>query len=271
MVKAVVIGVGGRMGGRIAHWITMTEGIQIAGAVEGYGHPMIGHDVGEIVGQRHLDVPIVDRLDEVIDKSDVLIEFTHHEASVSHLSLAAEKGKPMVIGTTGFTAQEMDAIRTFTRKTPCVLAPNTSVGVNVLFKVLEDVARILGDDYEVEIIEAHHNQKKDAPSGTAIKMAQIIADVLKRDLERDAVFTRRGMTGARKRTEIGIQAIRGGDIVGDHNVMFITEGERLEFIHRAHSRDNFARGAIRAAKWVVGKPPGLYDMQDVLGLKKPKR
>jgi len=268
MVKAIVIGVGGRMGGRIAHWISLTEGIQMVGAVEGYGHPMIGHDAGELIGQRHLGIPIVEQLEEVIDRGDVLIEFSHHEASVAHLTQAAKRGKPMVIGTTGFTAPEMETIRTLTSRIPCVLAPNMSVGINVLFKVLADVAQILGDDYEVEIVEAHHNQKEDAPSGTAIRMAQIIAEVLNRDLERDAVFNRRGMTGARKRNEIGIHAIRGGDIVGEHDVIFVTEGERLEFIHRAHSRDNFARGAIRAAKWVVGKPAGLYDMQDVLGLKK---
>lgn len=267
MINAVVIGVGGRMGSRIAHWIYQTEGIQIAGAVEGFGHPMIGHDVGEIIGRGQLGVKIHDRLEEVIDKGDVIVEFTHHEATVSHLALASERGKPMVIGTTGFTVQEMEEIKGLTKKVPCVLAPNMSVGINVLFKVLKDVARILGDDYEVEIVEAHHNQKKDAPSGTALKMAQIIAGVLNRDLERDAVYERKGVIGSRKKSEIGIQTLRGGDIVGEHNVMFITEGERLEFIHRAHSRDNFARGAVKAAMWVVGKPPGLYDMQDVLGLK----
>lgn len=267
MVNAVVIGVGGRMGSRIAYWINQTEGIQIAGAVEGFGHPMIGRDVGEIIGGGRLGVKVRDRLEEVIDQGDVIVEFTHHEATVSHLSLAAERGKPMVIGTTGFTAQEMEEIRGYARKVPCVVAPNMSVGINVLFKVLKDVARILGNDYEVEIVEAHHNQKKDAPSGTALRMAQIIAEVLGRDLERDAVYERRGVIGPRKKSEIGIQTLRGGDIVGEHNVMFVTEGERIEFIHRAHSRDNFARGAVRAALWIVGKAPGLYDMQDVLGLK----
>ncbi|HOJ51339.1 MAG TPA: 4-hydroxy-tetrahydrodipicolinate reductase [Syntrophales bacterium] len=267
MINAVVIGVGGRMGSRIAHWIDQTEGIQIAGGVEGFGHPMVGHDVGEIIGRGRLGVKIVDRLEEVVEKADVIIEFTHHEATISHLIVAAGKGKPMVIGTTGFTAQEMEEIRHYAQRVPLVVAPNMSVGINVLFKVLKDVARILGNDYEVEIVEAHHNQKKDAPSGTALKMAQIIAEVLGRDLERDAIYERKGVIGPRKKNEIGIQTIRGGDIVGEHNVMFVTEGERLEFIHRAHSRDNFARGAVRAALWIVGKPPGLYDMQDVLGLK----
>ena len=153
------------------------------------------------------------------------------------------------------------------KKTRCVLAPNMSVGVNVLFKVLDDVARILGDEYDVEIVEAHHHLKKDAPSGTAMKMAQIIAKALKRDLEKDGVYTRKGLIGERTKTEIGIQTLRAGDIVGEHNVMFGAVGERLEFIHRAHSRDNFAKGAIRAAKWIVGRKNGLYDMQDVLGLR----
>lgn len=267
MVKAIVLGVGGRMGGRIAHWVVSTEGIDLVAAVEGHGHPSVGRDVGDILGTGRLGTVVADDLTEVIDAGDVIIDFTHHEATVISMGLAAAKGKGVVVGTTGFTALEMKDIGKLAKKIPCVLAPNMSVGVNVLFKVLRDVARILGPDYDVEIVEAHHNQKKDAPSGTAMKMAQIIADTLDRDLEKDAVYTRHGMIGERKRNEIGIQTIRGGDIVGEHDVMFVTSGERLEFIHRAHSRDNFARGAVRAAGWVVKQKPGLYDMQDVLGLK----
>jgi 4-hydroxy-tetrahydrodipicolinate reductase len=172
-----------------------------------------------------------------------------------------------VIGSTGFTAEEMKQADALAKKTRCVLAPNMSVGVNVMFKVLADVAKILGDEYDVEIVEAHHHLKKDAPSGTAMKMAQIIAEALDRDLDRDAVYMRKGMIGERTRKEIGIQTLRAGDIVGEHTVMFGAVGERLEFIHRAHSRDNFAKGAIRAAKWIVSQKNGLYDMQDVLGLK----
>lgn len=267
MVKAIVMGVCGRMGTRIAHWANTTDGIEIGGAVEGQGHPAIGKDVGEILGIGKTGTVIVDDLAKAIDKGDVIIDFTHHEATVVHMTLAAEKKKAMVVGTTGFTSAEMETIRRLTKKIPCVLAPNMSVGVNVMFKVLNDVARILGPDYNVEIIEAHHYTKKDAPSGTAMKMAQIVADALGRDLEKDAVYERKGMIGERKKTEIGIQTIRGGDIVGEHDVMFITSGERLEFIHKAHSRDNFARGAVRAAMWVVSHKQGLYDMQDVLGLK----
>jgi 4-hydroxy-tetrahydrodipicolinate reductase len=267
MIKAIVLGVGGRMGNRIAHWLVATEGIELVAAVEGKGHAAIGKDVGETLGLSKMGVAVVDDLEEVINAGDVLIDFTHHEATVMNMTLASDKGRAMVIGTTGFTTGELQIIRGLSGKIPCVLAPNMSVGVNVMFKILRDVAQILGGDYDVEIIEAHHNQKKDAPSGTAMKMAQIIAETLERDLEKDAVYARRGMIGERKKNEIGIQTIRGGDIVGEHDVMFVTAGERLEFIHRAHSRDNFARGAVRAAKWIVGQRPDLYDMQDVLGLK----
>lgn len=268
MVKAIVLGVCGRMGTRIAHWVVSTEGIDLVAAVEGVGHPAIGKDVGEFFGSGKTGIIIENDLEKVIDKGDVIIDFTHHEATVAHMGLAAAKGKAMVIGTTGFSVTELQQIHKYGEKTPCVLAPNMSVGVNVMFKVLKDVAKILVDDYDVEIVESHHNQKKDAPSGTAMKMAQIIADALDRDLEKEAVYTRKGMIGARTKKEIGIQTIRGGDIVGEHDVMFVTSGERLEFIHRAHSRDNFARGAVRAAMWIFGKKQGMYDMQDVLGLKK---
>ena len=267
MVKAIVLGVCGRMGTRIAHWVIATEGIEMVGAVEGHGHPAVGKDVGEVLGAGKTGIKIVDDLGKVIDKGDVVIDFTHHEATVVNMALAAEKKKALVVGTTGFTSKELETIKRLTKKIPCVLAPNMSVGVNVMFKVLKDVSQILGPDYDVEIIEAHHHTKKDAPSGTAMKMAQIIADTLGRDLEKDAVYERKGMIGERKKNEIGIQTIRGGDIVGEHDVMFITAGERLEFIHKAHSRDNFARGAVRAAKWVINYKQGLYDMQDVLGLK----
>jgi 4-hydroxy-tetrahydrodipicolinate reductase len=211
-----------------------------------------------------------DKLTECIDRADVVIDFTHHEASLGYLKIASEKGCAIVIGSTGFLPDEMDKVRSMAQKTRCVLAPNMSVGVNVMLKVLEYCAGILNDDYDVEIVEAHHHLKKDAPSGTALEMARVIADRLGRDLEKDAVFKRHGMIGERSKREIGIQTIRAGDIVGEHTVMFGGIGERLEFTHRAHSRDNFAKGAIRAAQWLVGQPNGLYDMQDVLGLRNIK-
>jgi 4-hydroxy-tetrahydrodipicolinate reductase len=269
MIKAIVMGAGGRMGGRISALIAAAEGIEAVAAVEMTGHPAVGKDLGEILGLGKSGKTIVDDLKKVIDGGDVIIDFTHHESSLQNLAQAAKKGKPIVIGTTGFTADELKKAKAFAKRCPCVLAPNMSVGVNVMFKVLENVATILGNDYDVEIVEAHHNLKKDAPSGTAMKMAQIIAGALNRKLDVEGVYTRKGMIGERSKTEIGIQTLRGGDIVGEHNVMFVTNGERLEFIHRAHSRDNFARGAIRAARWVINQKNGLYDMQDVLGLRTP--
>jgi len=267
MIKTILMGAGGRMGGRIGNLITAAPDMEIAAAVEAKGHPAVGKDVGEALGLGKIGVAIVDDLKKVISLGDVVIDFTHHESSLKHLEIAAKQGKPIVIGTTGFTAAEMTAAKRLAKKTPCVIAPNMSVGVNVMFKVLENVAATLGNDYDVEIVEAHHNLKKDAPSGTAMKMAQVVAAALNRNLDKEGVYTRKGMIGERTKTEIGIQTLRGGDIVGEHNVMFVANGERLEFIHRAHNRDNFARGALRAARWIVNQQRGLYDMQDVLGLR----
>jgi len=267
MVKAIVTGAGGRMGGRIITLLSADGSIELVGAVEQKGHDLIGKDIGEKLGLGKTGVAVDDRLSACIDKGDVVIDFTHHEASLNHLVIAAERNRAIVIGSTGFTADEMVRIKDLAAKTRCVQSPNMSIGVNVMFKVLDYVAGILGDDYDVEIMEAHHHLKKDAPSGTALKMAQIIAGKLGRDLENAGIYTRKGMIGERSKTEIGIQTLRAGDIVGEHMVMFGGIGERLEFIHRAHSRDNFARGAILAAKWIADQKNGLYDMQDVLGIR----
>jgi 4-hydroxy-tetrahydrodipicolinate reductase len=267
MLRAIVTGAGGRMGGRIISLLAETDGIELTGAVERKGHPLIGRDVGEGLGLGRIGVIIGDDLAGCIAGGDVVIDFTSHDVSANHLQIAAANSRAMVIGSTGFTVDEMKKIRERADDVRCVLAPNMSIGVTVLVKVLADVARILGDDYDVEIIEAHHNLKKDAPSGTAMKIAEVIAESLGRDLEQVGVYCRKGMIGERTKPEIGIQTLRAGDIVGDHTVIFGGMGERLEFIHRAHSRDNFARGAIRAALWVVGRENGIYDMQDVLGLR----
>jgi 4-hydroxy-tetrahydrodipicolinate reductase len=267
MIRAIVMGAGGRMGGKIISLIAQTEGIELGGAVERKGHLAIGRDVGEGLGLGTTGVIIGDDLDGCIGHGDVLIDFTSHEVSLRNLEIAAASGKAIVIGSTGFTDVEMTRVRELSPSVRCVLTPNMSVGVNVLLKVLADVAGILGDDYDVEIVEAHHHLKKDAPSGTALKMAQVIAERLGRNLDQVGVYSRRGMIGERTKPEIGIQTIRAGDIVGEHTVIFGGTGERLEFIHRAQSRDNFARGAIRAALWIVSRKNGLYDMQDVLGLK----
>lgn len=268
MVKAVVTGAAGKMGSRIIALISATDGIETVGAVEQATHPSIGKDAGENLAIGRIGANIEPDLQNCIEKGNVVIDFTSHEASIRNLEIAAEKGCAIVIGSTGFTPAEMKKAEKLAELVPCVLSPNMSVGVNVMFDVLNIAAGILGDDYDVEIMEAHHNLKKDAPSGTAMKMAGIIAETLGRDLKEVGVYNRKGLIGERTKKEIGIQSLRAGDIVGDHMVMFCGMGERLEFVHRAHSRDNFAKGAIRAAKWVVGRKNGLYDMQDVLELRK---
>ena len=267
MVKAIVAGAAGKMGGRIIHTIHQTEEISLTAAFERADHPSVGTDVGEVVGLGTLHLKVAPDLKSVMTEGDVLIDFTHHEASVEHLRQAVAARKPVVIGTTGFTDEEVEAIGKLAKQIPCVQAPNMSMGVNLMFRVVEDMARALGGGFDVEIIEAHHHHKKDAPSGTAVKLAQNLAGALGRDFEQVGVYQRYGIIGERRPEEIGIQTIRGGDIVGEHTVLFAGVGERLEVTHRAHSRDNFARGAVTAAKWIISQAPGLYDMQHVLGLK----
>jgi len=267
MVRAIVSGAAGRMGGRIIHMMEGVEGITLAGALEQPGHPAMGKSVGEVVGLSQKDIAISGSLAEVLPQGDVLIEFTHPEPTLEHLQGVAATGKAMVIGTTGLSPQQIDKLKGLAAKTRVVFAPNMSVGVNLMFKVVEHIAQVLSEGYDVEIVEAHHRLKKDAPSGTALKLAQIIAQTLGRDLDEVGVYGRKGITGERSKEEIGIMTVRAGDIVGEHTVTFCGIGERLEVIHRAHNRDNFARGAVRAAQWLVDQPPGLYDMQDVLGLR----
>ncbi|MBM4288991.1 MAG: 4-hydroxy-tetrahydrodipicolinate reductase [Deltaproteobacteria bacterium] len=265
MIKVIVAGAAGRMGGRIIHMLEGAQGLVLAGAFEKTGHPAVDQDIGEVVGLPKKGILIAGSLAEVLPQGDVLIDFTHPEVSLENVKQAA--GKAMVIGTTGFSAPQMGQIMEAAQHARVVLAPNMSVGVNLMFKVVADIAQILSSGYDVEIVEAHHRLKKDAPSGTAMKLAQVIAAALERDLDQVGVYERKGMIGQRTDAEIGIQTVRAGDIVGEHTVIFGGIGERLEIIHRAHNRDNFARGAVRAAAWIVNQPQGLYDMQDVLGLK----
>lgn len=267
MVRIAVAGAAGRMGSRITALSKEYEGLKLAGAFERKGHKDTGKDIGTIVGIGETGVKLVDSIESIIDDADLVISFTTVEASKEHLRIASSKGKSMVIGTTGFTKDDMKEVVELTKKIPCVMASNMSMGVNLLLKVLQDIARVLGDDYDIEIIEAHHRMKKDAPSGTALKMAQVIADAMQRNLDEVAVYARKGIIGERTKKEIGIQTIRAGDIVGEHTVIFGGLGERIEVTHKVSSRDTFARGALRAALWLSGKPAGLYDMQDVLGLK----
>jgi len=267
MVRAVVVGAGGRMGRRIVHTILQTSGIGLAGAVERDGHPAVGQDVGDLAGEGSVGVVVGSDLSRVVDKAEVILDFTAPEVSLKSLEIGAEHHRAIVIGTTGFSPDQMERVRDLGPRTRCVMAPNMSVGVNVMFKIVEEMARVLGKDYDVEVIEAHHRFKKDAPSGTAMRLGEAIAGVLGQDLETVGVWGRKGLVGERKATEVGVHAVRAGDIVGDHTVIFGGVGERLEVTHRAHSRDNFARGAVKAALWVVDRPNGLYDMQDVLDLR----
>jgi 4-hydroxy-tetrahydrodipicolinate reductase len=267
MIKTVVTGAGGRMGSRIIQLLMESPDLRLVGAVEKEGHPGIGKDLGEYLGLGRMDLLISGDLKAAMAPGEVIIDFTFHSVSMEHLRLAAAGKKPMVIGSTGFTAQEMEEVGALTESIPVVLAPNMSVGVNVLFKVVQDVALALGEGFDIEILEVHHKMKKDAPSGTAMKLAQVLAQARRQNLDEVAVYERKGIIGERKPDEIGIQTFRAGDIVGEHTVLFGGMGERIEITHRAHNRDTFARGALRAARWIVEQKNGLYDMQDVLGLR----
>ncbi len=267
MVRIAVAGIAGRMGARIAQLVLETEGVELAAGFDLPNHPRKGRDISEVIGGGVTGIAIAGHIDDVLDQADVVIDFTLASASLEHLQSAVKKGKSIVIGSTGFSPEQLARLRELSTKIPCVFAPNMSMGVNVLFKVVADVARLLGEGFDVEIVEAHHRFKKDAPSGTALKLAEAVAGALGRDLEKTGVYARHGMIGERTATEIGIQTVRAGDIVGEHTVIFGGMGERIELTHKAHSRENFARGAVRAAMWIVNQPPGLYDMQNVLGIK----
>lgn len=267
MIKVIVTGVCGRMGGMITKLVCEQADMGLVGAIERQGHPAIGADAGEKVGFGKIGIPVSERLEEVISSGEVVIDFTNPETTIAHLEIAASNHKAMVIGTTGLNETHVARIKELSTVIPIVFAPNMSIGVNLLFKLVGEVARVLGDDYEVEIIEAHHHHKKDAPSGTALKLGKVIADNLNRDFNQVAVYGRQGQIGERKKDEIGIFAVRMGDVVGEHTVIFGSEGERIEITHRAHSRLTFVQGAIKAVRFVAKAAPGLYDMQDVLKIK----
>ena len=267
MIKVVVAGAAGRMGCRLVSLIRDSTALTLTGALEGKGHHALGDDAGETAGAGHAGVPITDDLDALMERGEVLIDFSAPEATLAHVRAVAQHRRAMVIGTTGFSGSQLDELKSLARQIPCVFSPNMSVGVNLLYKVIGEMAKTLGDEYDIEVIEAHHRLKKDAPSGTALKMAEVLARAMNRDLNQVGVYERKGLIGERSRGEIGIQTIRAGDIVGDHTVIFGGMGERIEVTHRASSRDTFARGALRAARWAVRQHPGLYDMMDVLGLR----
>lgn len=255
------------MGSRLVALIKDSAALTLVGAIEGKGHHALGEDAGETAGCGKIGVLITDDLPSLLERGEVVIDFSSPEATMDHLRTVAMQRRAMVIGTTGLGAVELDELKSLARQVPCVFSPNMSVGVNLIYKVIGEMAKILGDEFDIEVIEAHHRLKKDAPSGTALKIAEVLARAVNRDLEQVGVYARKGLIGERKKQEIGIQTIRAGDIVGDHTVLFGGLGERIEVTHRASSRDTFARGALRAARWVIRQPPGLYDMMDVLGIK----
>ncbi len=267
MIPVIVTGASGRMGSQIVRMVRATEGLALAGATERPGSPN-GLDAGVLAGLGPIGVPIRDDLAATLASTGarVVIDFTSHEASAAHAELCAERGVALVAGSTGFTPETKARVAAAARRSAIVLSPNMSVGVNVLFALARQAAATLGDAYDVEIVETHHRKKKDAPSGTAVRLAEVAAHALGRDPAKDFVFERSGMVGERTPREIGVQTLRGGDVVGDHTVFFFGEGERIELTHRATSREQFARGAVRAALWVADRSAGLYDMFDVLGL-----
>ena len=265
VIKVAVVGVCGRMGMSVASLAGADEDIELVGATEVPGHVSIGRDLGDLIEGAGPGVSVSDSIEVAARAADVIIDFTVPEATLAHAEYSVRNEKSMVIGTTGFTSEQREKLLRLLERIPCVFSPNMSVGVNVLFEISRQVASHLGESYDAEIFETHHRAKADSPSGTAIALAEAVAAGLGSELKDVARYERHGRIGARKRGEIGVQTLRGGDVVGDHTVMFLGDGERVELTHKATSRDNFSSGALRAAKWIPGKSPGVYAMRDVLG------
>lgn len=266
MVKVAVTGAAGRMGLRILHFLNQAKDIEIVGATEAPGHGSIGSDAGALAGEGEIGVTVSSDLSQASADADVIVDFTSPSATLKNAELAKTLSKSMVIGTTGFEDTEKDRLFELAESFPCVFAPNMSIGVNVMFEITKQLAEVLGEEYDIEIVEAHHNLKADSPSGTALGLGEAAAKGLGWDFQSTARFERHGRIGKRGDKEIGLQSVRGGDTVGEHTVMFFGDGERLELTHRAMNRDNFAKGVVRAVRWIYGKSPGLYTMKDVLEL-----
>jgi 4-hydroxy-tetrahydrodipicolinate reductase len=267
MTNILVTGAAGRMGRNLITATAEAEGTDLTAATERQGSSMIGVDAGELAGLEKNNIVLVDDIQSVLNAFDVCIDFTAPVVTLENIKACQAAGKKMVIGTTGFTDEQKQAIVDAAKDIAIVFAPNMSVGVNLTFKLLDIAARVLGDNVDIEVIEAHHRHKVDAPSGTALRMGEVVADALGRDLNECAVYGREGQTGERDRQTIGFETIRAGDIVGEHTVMFADIGERVEITHKASSRMTFANGAVRAARWLKNHDKGLFDMQDVLGLR----
>ncbi|TWI50848.1 dihydrodipicolinate reductase [Pseudomonas duriflava] len=268
MRRIAVMGAAGRMGKTLVEAVQQTSGAAgLTAAIDRPDSTLVGADAGELAAIGRIGVPLSGELGRVLEEFDVLIDFTHPTVTLQNLALCRQAGKAMVIGTTGFTADQKLLLLEASKEIPIVFAANFSVGVNLCLKLLDTAARVLGDEVDIEVIEAHHRHKVDAPSGTALRMGEVVAQALGRDLAEVAVYGREGQTGARDRKTIGFATVRAGDVVGDHTVLFAAEGERVEITHKASSRMTFAKGAVRAALWLAGREPRLYDMQDVLGLR----
>lgn len=266
MIRVAITGAAGRMGKALVEAVAASQALRLTAAIVSPQSSLLGADIGEIAGLGKLGVLASGQLAAVLDDVDLLIDFTTPALTLENLALCAAAGKSVVVGTTGLSDAQKAALSGFAQRTPVVFAPNMSVGVNLMLNLLRTAAQVLGDQVDIEVIEAHHRFKKDAPSGTALRMGEVVADALGRNLKDCAVYGREGMTGERPRHAIGFETIRAGDIVGDHTVLFADIGERLEITHKASSRMTFAQGAVRAALWLSTRPNGLYDMQDVLGL-----
>ncbi|RTL52964.1 MAG: 4-hydroxy-tetrahydrodipicolinate reductase [Rhodocyclaceae bacterium] len=265
-IRFALVGSAGRMGRTLIEAVLAAEDAELVAAIEQPGSPYLGKDAGELIGSP-CGVLVSSDLDAGLAKADCLIDFTRPEGTLVHLAACRKHKVGLVIGTTGFNAEQKKTIEAAAKEIPIVFAPNMAVGVNAVFKLLEMAARILNEGYDVEVIEAHHHHKVDAPSGTAIRMGEIVASALGRDLEECAVYGREGHTGPRPATQIGFSTIRGGDIVGDHTVLFAGVGERIEITHKSASRMSYALGSLKAARFMRGKASGLFDMQDVLALR----
>ncbi len=264
MIKLAITGVCGKMGSAILKLAVSDKDFQITGAVEKKGHPMVGQPADRIIGNAPGSITIVHDIEKVIDACDVIIDFTDPHGTLENFRLVREKQKCIVIGTTGLAEDAIRQIRD-SKDVKVVISPNMSIGMNLMFDVIDRVSKVLQDGYDVEIVEMHHRWKKDAPSGTAMQLKEIVKSA-QPGKRWEEVYGRKGFTGERKDEEIAILGLRGGDIVGEHTVMYAGIGERLEITHRAYSRENFARGALTAAKWIVRQSPGIYGMKDVLGL-----
>ncbi len=267
-IRVAVNGISGKMGMQIARLLSNDNSFDIVGGIERKEHPSLGVDIGMLIQGKNSGVRVTDNPDHITTKPDCIIDFSTSASTLATVEYARKKKISMVIGTTGFSKVGIETINQAGNDVAIVISPNMSVLVNLVFKLVELTANVVGDSFDAEIVEAHHKNKIDAPSGTAIKLADIIAHAYNKPLSDIAKYERNGQIGSRPRGEIGVQAVRGGDIVGEHTVMFIGAGERLEITHRATSRENFAQGALLAAKWIVRKQPGVYSMIDVLGLNK---